>query len=200
MPRAPISYGYFGKYPYRGDFVRAGLSPSVIEAIDAWATNGMASLRTQSADNFEEWYSCAPLWRFAASGGVFGEGCTAGVIAGGVDLAGRPFPFFAGATNLPCSNPKSLLTEALAWFIKLEDAVTGLFEGSLSIESFLTLLPAEEMSENVIEEADNRIWFEAADHGGGPARRLTGTGPLTADLFCSLFLPATHAGGRYFDE
>jgi type VI secretion system ImpM family protein len=181
MPPKPIAFGYFGKYPFRGDFVGTGLIQSTVMAMDAWATAGMSALRDASVGSFTEVYAAAPLWRFATCAGVFGETGTAGVMAGGVDAVGRPFPFFAGGSNLANIDPYTTLKSSNEWFIKLEDAIVALFDGSLGIESFILEFSGVDFISDIEGGNRNQIVFATED-------RHLGQGCLLDDnLFCQLF-------------
>lgn len=98
-----MTFGYFGKLPFAGDFLRHGLSAAFVSGWDAWmqrvllmASEAMGEIRWQGA------YLCAPIWRFSIAPGVLASHGVGGVFMPSLDRVGRRFPFcIAAATELP---------------------------------------------------------------------------------------------------
>lgn len=92
------AYGYYGKLPCAGDFLRRGLSQSFVTAWDAWVQTALVSSQISLGE--ERWqacYNCAPIWRFALPPGLCGNSGVAGIVMPSVDKVGRCFPFCIAA-------------------------------------------------------------------------------------------------------
>lgn len=96
MSRAtPISIGYFGKLPSRGDFVKASDQPALINMLDAWLANAMDLL---SADaRWKLTYDALAPLHFAFIGPRRGR-AIAGHIVASSDQSKRRFPFLMMST------------------------------------------------------------------------------------------------------
>ena len=99
----PSPYGYYGKLPFAGDFLRRGLSPEFTAAWDSWMQRTMVAGRDLMGD--EHWtmsYFSAPIWRFSIAPGLLGPRGAAGIVMPSIDRVGRRFPFcIAAETDLP---------------------------------------------------------------------------------------------------
>jgi type VI secretion system protein ImpM len=87
-----VSFGFYGKIPARGDFVRSGLPRPFIDAWDGWLRHVMAESRVLLGDDWLPAWMEAPVWRFSIVAGVCGPGAAFGVFMPSVDRAGRHFP------------------------------------------------------------------------------------------------------------
>lgn len=85
-------YGWYGKVPCVGDFIRSGLSPQFISAWDPWMQRLMVTAREVLGDRWYDCYLGAPIWRFALPAGHCGPQAVAGVVMPSVDRVGRQFP------------------------------------------------------------------------------------------------------------
>lgn len=89
--------GLYGKVPWRGDFVRSGLSDDFIEPWGTWLHSILALGRTRYGTFWQNIYSEAPVWRFALPPGSAGRKSVSGVIIPSADSVGRLFPFTIAA-------------------------------------------------------------------------------------------------------
>ena len=96
MSRAtPISIGYFGKIPSRGDFIKASDNPALINILDAWLAQAMDLL---SADaRWKLTYDALAPLHFAFIGPRRGR-AIAGHIVASSDQSKRRFPFLMMST------------------------------------------------------------------------------------------------------
>ncbi len=96
MSRAtPISIGYFGKIPSRGDFIKASDNPALINVLDAWLAQAMDLL---SADaRWKLTYDALAPLHFAFIGPRRGR-AIAGHIVASSDQSKRRFPFLMMST------------------------------------------------------------------------------------------------------
>ncbi|MCD2184672.1 type VI secretion system-associated protein TagF [Rhizobium sp. GN54] len=87
-----MNYGWYGKVPCVGDFVRSGLSPQFVVAWDAWMQTLLTTGREVLGERWRECYFSAPIWRFALSPGMTGSHAVAGIVMPSVDRVGREYP------------------------------------------------------------------------------------------------------------
>lgn len=97
------SFGWYGKVPHLGDFVRSGLSGEFVCAWDSWLQQVLVTGDGVLRDRWQACYRSAPIWRFATSPGICGPNAAAGVIMTSVDRVGRRFPLCI-AMELPASS------------------------------------------------------------------------------------------------
>lgn len=171
MTGAAPTYGYFGKLPHSGDFLRAGLSPGFVTGWDGWLQDTLLTARAALGE--EPWFSrylTAPIWRFATAPGLCGPRGAAGMVMPSLDRVGRRFPFCAA------------------------------FEHDLpAIAAFLSLQPvAEALEEAALRQLDDgaaRADLDAALADMPAPARIVGADQLGARVG-SLWLTATETGAR----
>jgi type VI secretion system protein ImpM len=88
----PSSFGYFGKLPARGDFVRGGLPEDFVTAWDIWCREMMSASRAALGDDWETAWMEGPIWRFLLPAGACGGQAVLGVWLPSIDKVGRHFP------------------------------------------------------------------------------------------------------------
>lgn len=89
--------GFFGKIPSRGDFVRHGLSPGFLRALDGWWQVVLPDSRERLGEGWADVWMEAPVWRFALAPGTCGEAAALGLWLPSTDRAGRLFPLTIAA-------------------------------------------------------------------------------------------------------
>lgn len=102
-PEAPAEarFGWIGKIPGAGDFVRGGLSPRFARAWDEWLQGALTDARAALGDGFRDAYFAAPIRRFALPPGACGPRGAVGILMPSVDRVGREFPLcLAAETDL----------------------------------------------------------------------------------------------------
>lgn len=86
-------FGFYGKLPVRGDFVRRGLSEGVVSGWHEWICRNFAYARTAVASEWEKGWLVAPVWRFSLPPGQLTDMAVSGLVMPSVDKVGRYFPF-----------------------------------------------------------------------------------------------------------
>ena len=140
---AQVGYGWYGKVPCVGDFVRRGLSPQFVSAWDGWMQNLLLIGRDALGDRWQECYFGAPIWRFALSPGVCGPLAAAGIVMPSVDRVGRQFPLCLLAEIDAPVWTAYLAVEPV--FEALEDTALAMLDDDAALEHLeesLTALPA----------------------------------------------------------
>ncbi|MEM7236240.1 MAG: type VI secretion system-associated protein TagF [Pseudomonadota bacterium] len=121
------AFGYYGKIPAQGDFLRKGLSPDFISRWDTWLQGVLVSGREALGNGWQDAYFSAPIWRFALPAGAIGATAAVGVLMPSVDRVGRQFPLTLACE---CDAPSAWAAyqSASALFIRLEDLALGMLE------------------------------------------------------------------------
>ncbi len=94
-----MAYGFFGKIPDRGDFIRHGLPQSFTIPLDAWWQQVLTGSRAILGAGWVDAWMEAPIWWFALAPGVCGPGAAAGLCMPSADKAGRLFPLTLAAVG-----------------------------------------------------------------------------------------------------
>lgn len=84
--------GFYGKLPWRGDFLQRRVPQEFVDAWDVWVRDCLRVSRHQLAERWLDAYLTGPVWRFALAGGLCGADVYAGVLLPSVDRVGRYFP------------------------------------------------------------------------------------------------------------
>ncbi len=122
-------FGYFGKIPARGDFLRKGLSPDFVQPWDRWAQQFLLTGRETLGEHWQETYFSAPIWRFALNPGLCGPSSVVGVLMPSVDRVGRQFPLTLAMECEP-SEAWDAYASATRCFAGLEDAALAMLDDS----------------------------------------------------------------------
>jgi type VI secretion system protein ImpM len=137
MIDSQLEVGFYGKLPFRGDFLHRRVPGDFVDVWDAWLQQGLHQSRQQLGERWLDAYLTGPVWRFVFADGVCGTGAYAGVFMPSVDRVGRYFPltivvqFDAGCCGL------DVACSATAWFDAAETvALRALEAADLDIEQF----------------------------------------------------------------
>lgn len=128
--------GYFGKVPSHGDFISRRLGEDVIEPLDRWLREGLATSREQLGQAWLDYYLNGPIWRFALSADLLGPQPLAGVLMPSVDKVGRYFPLCIALALPAAAAPFQIAAGAGDWFRKAEDLALGSLEEPFDLEAF----------------------------------------------------------------
>ncbi len=132
------AFGYFGKFPALGDFVRGSVSRQFVEPWDRFLQEGFIASREALGAGWAAAYQTAPIWRFALGEKVIKGGPYFGVMMPSQDAVGRVFPL----TLLAQATPAALNDGE--FFIPLEDAALNMLDslrGKPELEAMLAALP-----------------------------------------------------------
>jgi type VI secretion system protein ImpM len=86
----PVSVGYFGKLPSRGDFVKGSASPALMQLLDAWLSEAMDLMRANA--RWKHAYDAAAPLHFAFAG-PRQRHAIGGHIVASSDESSRRYPF-----------------------------------------------------------------------------------------------------------
>jgi type VI secretion system protein ImpM len=134
-------YGFHGKLPARGDFVRSGLRRDFCDAWDGWVQRGMAASREALADGWLPAWLEAPVWRFAFAAGVCGSEAAIGLFLPSVDRAGRYFPLAIAATTRLLA-PRALARRGAGFLAAAEAAGLAALAEDLTPDALAQLVAA----------------------------------------------------------
>ena len=96
-PVPGLRLGFYGKIPSRGDFVRHGLSRSLVSCWDRWLQRVCVEVRLQEGTALAAAWDVAPIWRLALDAGLCGPAPLLGVMLPSADRSGRRFPLLCAA-------------------------------------------------------------------------------------------------------
>ncbi len=123
----PTAFGFYGKIPSHGDFLRRGLSPAFIEPWDTWLQQSLLTGRDVLGEGWQDAYFSAPIWRFALPAGVCGPETMMGVLMPSVDRVGRQFPLTL-ATARGDADPWGIFNANDAAYRALENAALAMLD------------------------------------------------------------------------
>jgi type VI secretion system protein ImpM len=175
------AFGYFGKFPALGDFVRGGVSRRFVEAWDTFLQQGLLASREALGDSWREAYQTAPIWRFALGAAVVKGGPYYGVMMPSQDAVGRLFPLTLVAEGAPAPLSDD------GFFIPVEDAALNMLDslrGKPDLEAMLAALP--EAGSSIPVAADQSRWRSAPGAEYGAPLGLACTGLPEGRAFATL--------------
>lgn len=86
------SFGFFGKIPGAGDFLRHNLPRDFVDGWDRWLQTTILEVREATGSRWEVCYMSAPIWRFTLPPGMCGDAAMLGVLMPSVDRVDRQYP------------------------------------------------------------------------------------------------------------
>lgn len=182
-------FGYYGKLPAHGDFVRSRADVAFVAAWDGWLQQGFAASRATLAADWESAYQNAPIWRFCFGPNICGRDPMIGVMMPSQDRVGRRFPLTVFHPVPRSVSPMALDMEP--FMTKLEDiALLTLTEQSdkshLSARLDTLVLP-----DLAVDEGSKQMsYWLSIFFGGAPRRDIrTFKGLPKASHFADLLAP-----------
>jgi type VI secretion system protein ImpM len=175
------AFGYFGKFPALGDFVRGGVNRQFVEPWDRFLQEGFLASRAALGARWEETYQTAPIWRFALGEKVIKGGPYFGVMMPSQDAVGRVFPLSLLARGTPAALDDD------GFFIPLEDVALNMLDslrGKSELEAMLAGLP-EAAAGALLPENQSR-WLSAPGEDYGTPLGLACTGLPAGRAFTTL--------------
>lgn len=128
------TFGYFGKIPAAGDFVKSGLSPEFIRTWDEWLQRLLVTGREALGGGWQEIYFTAPIWRFALAPGICGPKAAAGIVMPSVDRVGRQFPLTIAA-EFEAASALEAYRRIELHYATLEDTALAMLEDDATLET-----------------------------------------------------------------
>jgi type VI secretion system protein ImpM len=138
--------GFYGKLPSHGDFVSRHLPGHFIDAWDRWLQQVLASSRTQLAEQWLDYYTSMPVWRFGLASGIIGRECWAGVLMPSVDRVGRYFPLTLAAPLPEDSDISYFVADQESWYALLTRLALFCLEEDFQYQRFEEALTEPQIS------------------------------------------------------
>ncbi|MGR3721797.1 type VI secretion system-associated protein TagF [Abyssibius alkaniclasticus] len=184
------TYGYYGKFPALGDFVRGGVSRRFVNVWDPWLQAGIAYARSLLGAGWRELYATAPIWRFQLGAEIAHDRPIFGVMMPSQDAVGRLFPLTLLAEGMGADG--GLQNDAL--FTPLEDIALEMLDTlnrKTRLEEMLAALPDPLPGATPTPRASQ--WLSAPDAEFGDPTSLTFSGLPEGAGFLSLMGYDPHA-------
>jgi len=175
------AFGYFGKFPALGDFVRGNISRHFVNVWDPFLQNGFLASRASLGEAWKEAYQTAPIWRFALGEALIAGGPYYGVMMPSQDAVGRLFPLSLVAQGTPARLGDD------GFFIPLEDVALNMLDslrGKSELEALLEALPAAAQTAPI--DAGESRWLSAPGEDYGTPLGLACTGLPEGAAFITL--------------
>lgn len=182
-------FGYYGKIPAHGDFVRSRADVAFVAAWDAWLQDGLAASRAELAEDWEQAYQNAPIWRFCFGPKICGPHPMIGVMMPSQDRVGRRFPL---TVFHPVSQDLSQNALDLEPFMtKLEDIALLALTEQLDKSQFSARLDTLVLPDLPATDGAEQMSYWLSTFFGGAPRRDTRTfeGLPKASYFADLLAP-----------
>jgi type VI secretion system protein ImpM len=171
MSQPASEVGFYGKLPFKGDFLQRRAPQEFVDVWDAWLQECLHESRRALQEKWLDAYLTSPVWRFVLAGGVCGEGAYAGILVPSVDRVGRYFPLTILTRLDAVCCPLDVACAGGQWFTAAETAVlTALEAADLDIDAF------DEQIERLSNQLPRREPSESASltsfmqHNGLPAQ------------------------------
>lgn len=160
---AEAAPGYHGKLLAKGDFVTRRLPRGFLDPWDSWLQDVVGGSRARMGEAWLDAYLTSPIWRFALSAGLCGEGAAAGVLMPSVDRVGRYFPLTIVAMLATGADLLAMPVVAAGWFGKAEELVRSALADVFDFDGFDAQVAA--------------LGAPAASEAGPPATAVVEAGP-----------------------
>ncbi|BFM08554.1 type VI secretion system-associated protein TagF [Halioxenophilus aromaticivorans] len=127
--------GIFGKLPMQSDFISHFLPTTYTEYWHAWLQSCLSISQEQLAEQWQEYYLNAPIWRFAAMPDVVHQQAVVGVVIPSVDEVGRYFPLTIA--HIGDHVPWQAYLEGGRWYQEAEKTALLALEDELAYSRFI---------------------------------------------------------------
>ena len=179
--------GLYGKLPSKRDFIATGTPRELLSVWEPWMQGGLSASRHSLADNWQQVFLTAPIWRFWLGAELCGT-TVLGAFMPSLDGVGRYFPLTLFAyPDEGAAIPPPELDPQEAWFAAAEEFLLSTLEQDTTFEGVTSGLGqlVRPSDDNPVPRPDDMIALQ----GGMVARVCARALP---DLFASLRL-ADHA-------
>ncbi len=174
MHAYPLTSGFWGKLPARGDFVRSGLSHGFTQAWDGWVSAMLTASHVTLGALWRDTWIAAPVWRFCLRPQLCGQNAVIGLFLPSIDRIGQPYPLtFAAEFNI--STAPSPAT--IAWLDAAELAGRAAVSDGLIPQSIAARLPELDAETDGLAPSAASWWWS------------DGTKTLPPDEFCLPAMP-----------
>jgi type VI secretion system protein ImpM len=137
MNRTEAEVGFYGKLPFKGDFLQRRVPQEFVDPWDAWLQQGLHESRLLLQDAWLEAYLSGPVWRFVLAEGVCGAAGYAGILVPSVDRVGRYFPLTLVTRLEARICPVDVACDSGGWFDAAEAvALAALAATEMDIDEF----------------------------------------------------------------
>jgi len=126
--------GYFGKLPFRGDFIQKNVSPSFLKLWEPWLQRVTAYSQNELHDQWLRHYLISPMWRYMVT--LPNDEVYAGIVFPSVDSAGRYFPFTIVMPLADKHTAIQLMLRNQQWYNQSERLALRALDESISFEQF----------------------------------------------------------------
>jgi type VI secretion system protein ImpM len=150
-------FGFYGKLPARGDFVRVGLPRDFVEPWDAWLQSVMTGSQSLLGEAWLPAFLEAPVWRFSLPAGMCGSAAVLGLMLPSVDKAGRYFPLTFAALR-----SGAIAIEDETWLDQCEAAGLAALEQDSTPQEISAMLGTPNLSVR-IEAARDAVWWREGE-------------------------------------
>jgi type VI secretion system protein ImpM len=133
---AETAPGYHGKLLAKGDFITRRLPRGFLDPWDSWLQDVVGGSRARMGEAWLDAYLTSPIWRFALSAGLCGDGAAAGVLMPSVDRVGRYFPLTIVAMLATGDDLLAMPVAAAGWFGKAEELVRSALADVFDFDGF----------------------------------------------------------------
>ena len=178
------AFGFYGKIPALGDFMRGGqISRSFVNAWDPFLQAGFLVSRATMGEIWKEAYQTAPIWRFGIGASVIEGGPYTGVMMPSQDAVGRPFPLTIVVGAAPPANG----LDDREYYLPIEDAALDMLDSLRGKPDLETAILGFDIPSGSNElAADTSEWLSAPDEGYGEPLGLSHIGLPSEQSFQTL--------------
>jgi type VI secretion system protein ImpM len=179
--------GLYGKLPSKRDFIATGTPRELLSIWEPWMQGGLSASRHSLAENWQQVFLTAPIWRFWLGAELCGT-TVLGAFMPSLDGVGRYFPLTLFAyPDEGAAIPPPELDPQEAWFAAAEEFLLSTLEQDTTFEGVTSGLSqlVRPSDDNPVPRPDDMIALQ-----GGMVAQVCER-PLP-DLFASLRL-ADHA-------
>lgn len=177
-----LGWGYIGKIPTKGDFIKHGLAKSCSNVLHDWQQAVMAVSREQLQQRWQDLYLNAPIWHFALDAAISGESTLIGSMIPSVDAAGRYF-FFTVARAVEA--PAVAYWQQRAWSEDSQTLALAVLEDGFVFEEWQHRLSTMEENIAVSRQFNGEV---ALKHPHSESLLLAEYTPTDADSLLRMLL------------
>lgn len=167
--------GFYGKLPYKSDFVQRGMDRAFINQWDLWLRTGLHASQQILGADWRDAYLRSPIWYFILGDKIFNRHRYVGLMLPSQDSVGRCFPF---AVFIRCA-PGDLENGFLSCLASVEACLADLLEQAGALDQLhceleriarTALKESKKQYTNPLQPAIKNVrgyslWWDAASSG-----------------------------------